>query len=108
MATTLENISLKPGDSVTDKTAEQNGWTDLEGKVLQTDGPHVRVEYTSGTVRAKLAVNLRFKDDPTQKTPTIKDAAGSPEEILLRLRLEAKLKEADASVALEGLKLNLL
>lgn len=57
--------SFKPGDKVIDKTAEANQWPDVEGEVTRVDGPHVEVRYTSGNIRAKLACNLRLKEEDT-------------------------------------------
>ena len=51
--------SFQKDDVVIDITAESNGWTDVRGKVLEVDGPHVLVEYDSGNRRAKLAAHLR-------------------------------------------------
>ena len=54
--------SFTVGDSVVDVTAEANDWPDVRGQVMDVDGPHVLVKYTSGNERAKLAVNLRRED----------------------------------------------
>ena len=59
---------FKPGDSVVDKTAEANGWSDYYGKVLSVDGSHVKVKYTSGNVRWKMHISLRKVKDPDNES----------------------------------------
>jgi len=104
MAKTLTSAELKPGDKVIDKTAEKNQWPDVEGEVLQTDGPHVQVKYTSGNIRAKLAINLRLKDedivkddDPTVCQITGKSIVNPPatlQELAYRIKRAAKTSPA--------------
>lgn len=47
------------GDDVVDVTAEENGWPDVKGKVVQVDGSNVKVRYESGNERWKMHINLR-------------------------------------------------
>lgn len=55
------NNGFKNGDKVTDITAEENQWEDVEGTVIGTYGPWVRVRYKSRRVRTKTATNLRLE-----------------------------------------------
>jgi hypothetical protein len=50
---------FRVNDEVIDLTAEQNGWPDLGGRVMDVDGSHVLVKYESGAVRPKMHINLR-------------------------------------------------
>lgn len=52
--------AFQVGDKVIDRTAEEEGWQDVSGEVIQVDGSNVKVRYTSGNTRWKMPVNLRY------------------------------------------------
>jgi hypothetical protein len=47
------------GDAVVDLTAKREGWSDINGKVIEVDGSQVKVRYKSGNVRWKKHINLQ-------------------------------------------------
>jgi len=63
---------FKVGDRVVDTTAEANGWPDLHGVVEEVDGSNVKVRYESGSVRWKMHINLRLRDQE-QEGVRVKD-----------------------------------
>lgn len=46
------------GDYVIDVTAEENGWQDVNGTIIDIDGPNIKIRYTSGAQRWKLYINI--------------------------------------------------
>lgn len=52
------------GDTVIDLTAEEQGWPDLQGEIVDVDGAQIKVRYTSGTERWKMHINLRKSTAP--------------------------------------------
>lgn len=51
--------SFAVGDVVVDITAEENGWPDVRGEVIEVDGSQIKVRYESGIERWKRHINLR-------------------------------------------------